>query len=1045
MAKPSKDNFKERMKALAFYGTTKNNVSESTNQIATLVEYVRTEDGTAYGIVKENHNYYIKKSNNKGDLGTEDFAYIGGLENKNNNKYGSLSESQKNLNMVVKSINEAYSLGGVYTKLDESSQDDKTSDHQENNKVESTMDFLSNRIKDGKKNLSENKEKKFKASLQEKTNPSTNRKGLMSEEATLVIQKALGIVNEEAVSTKDSEQGESIDNKKDVEKGQSAALNQDGEDNQKDADKHLAKDKKGIEKADQNGSIAVDEGVEIKPTEKQSTFTEKPIKDSLITKDSNIDPAVLNKPKKSFGDANYGGEKVKSLADSEINADDSLANQDGKNKENVEAPINDENAKKKADESLKTPDAPSTKDSELNSNDSLANQVNKKKEKAQSPVNDTNAKSKADKKINEEQDISTADSEIQSADSLANNKSSKDDAQAPINDKNAKSEAEKRNGSGKSELPDDETSEVSGQISVDKAEINENEEGEPYKDNPKGEGDMSTDDSDHSDSDRLDNKDKHEKVDSHNSHYDVEMAHKEEKGEELKVKKEKNAIVAESEDISTADSEIESNVNEDDAGEDETEAAVAAMDDLEIAVDSEEEQESAPEEPHEEPDSPAEDVPPAPDVADDSEEDVDLDVNVDAADDSEEGNGDDEKDQKYREVKEKIADIKQITDEYDFEDDKIKDFVNSFLSDHEGEIAEMPIEDRKDIADEILKAKPDTDSIDSEVTGLEKGADSAIDNQINDLQQNNGADEPQNAEEPVQEDAEECESSSESESFQQYAESRGYSVDEMKDCSEGELCNLISGYANAYKNGENDGDHEGIAVYITPEIKSELADYGHSDFAEELEPYVNNVEEGVPETHAVEPMPRQEEINSDVDGDDSEEIELNSPDSPAEDVPPAPDVTDNGEEDVDLDVNVDAADDSEEGNMDQFYKMMYDELKGINDKTPEIIEKMKEYALKGGFQHVEPEQKSSIGDKLKGLVGLGETIDAGVLKPDGASIEYEDVNESEKKIRTYIRKRLSEVVEGKKSINENKKSRKLKALDKMIEEQLALFGKTIKK
>ena len=39
-------------------------------------------DGNVYGIVRENHEYFIKVTNKKDSLVTEDFQYIGGLQNK---------------------------------------------------------------------------------------------------------------------------------------------------------------------------------------------------------------------------------------------------------------------------------------------------------------------------------------------------------------------------------------------------------------------------------------------------------------------------------------------------------------------------------------------------------------------------------------------------------------------------------------------------------------------------------------------------------------------------------------------------------------------------------------------------------------------------------------------------------------------------------------------------------------------------------------------------------------------------------------------------
>lgn len=101
----NQDNFYKRLRELAdVEARTKSQSLDST----TLVEYVRANDGTALGIIKENDSFYIKSSNVKGDnLHAADFTYIGGLENKLKFKYSSLSEAVKNRNFKVGNINEA--------------------------------------------------------------------------------------------------------------------------------------------------------------------------------------------------------------------------------------------------------------------------------------------------------------------------------------------------------------------------------------------------------------------------------------------------------------------------------------------------------------------------------------------------------------------------------------------------------------------------------------------------------------------------------------------------------------------------------------------------------------------------------------------------------------------------------------------------------------------------------------------------------------------------------------------------------------------------
>jgi hypothetical protein len=93
----------ERMKTLM--GISPINENKKTS----VVELTKMgPDGKVYGIVRENHEYYIKVANNKKNLVTEDFLYIGGLQNKKQEAYPSYSKAIKQLNLKFNSLNEAY-------------------------------------------------------------------------------------------------------------------------------------------------------------------------------------------------------------------------------------------------------------------------------------------------------------------------------------------------------------------------------------------------------------------------------------------------------------------------------------------------------------------------------------------------------------------------------------------------------------------------------------------------------------------------------------------------------------------------------------------------------------------------------------------------------------------------------------------------------------------------------------------------------------------------------------------------------------------------
>lgn len=68
-------------------------------------------NGIVYGIVRENHDYFIKTSNKtNGQFLAEDFNYIGGLQNKGTEKYHSYSEALKQLNLKFDMLNESYGI-----------------------------------------------------------------------------------------------------------------------------------------------------------------------------------------------------------------------------------------------------------------------------------------------------------------------------------------------------------------------------------------------------------------------------------------------------------------------------------------------------------------------------------------------------------------------------------------------------------------------------------------------------------------------------------------------------------------------------------------------------------------------------------------------------------------------------------------------------------------------------------------------------------------------------------------------------------------------
>tara|TARA_B100000963_G_scaffold50171_2_gene38347 strand:+ start:12160 stop:13911 length:1752 start_codon:yes stop_codon:yes gene_type:complete len=88
------------------------NESTSTSEVDNVK---RGANGVIYGIVRENHSYFIKTTEKtSGTILAEDFNYIGGLQNKNSERYDSYAEALKQLNLKFDMLNESF---GVKTNI----------------------------------------------------------------------------------------------------------------------------------------------------------------------------------------------------------------------------------------------------------------------------------------------------------------------------------------------------------------------------------------------------------------------------------------------------------------------------------------------------------------------------------------------------------------------------------------------------------------------------------------------------------------------------------------------------------------------------------------------------------------------------------------------------------------------------------------------------------------------------------------------------------------------------------------------------------------
>jgi hypothetical protein len=98
----------ERMMELMGIGTINEHRTNS------VIEFTKIgPDGKAYAIVRENHEYYIKIADKTTNLVSEDFKYIGGLQNKKSEAYPSYSKAIKRLGFKFNSLAESLNSGYV--------------------------------------------------------------------------------------------------------------------------------------------------------------------------------------------------------------------------------------------------------------------------------------------------------------------------------------------------------------------------------------------------------------------------------------------------------------------------------------------------------------------------------------------------------------------------------------------------------------------------------------------------------------------------------------------------------------------------------------------------------------------------------------------------------------------------------------------------------------------------------------------------------------------------------------------------------------------
>jgi hypothetical protein len=466
-----------------------------------------------------------------------------------------------------------------------------------------------------------------------------------------------------------------------------------------------------------------------------------------------------------------------------------------------------------------------------------------------------------------------------------------------------------------------------------------------------------------------------------------------------------------------------------------------------------------------------------------------------------EGNPEDQKNITTKEIEKSLGKLTEKIRKTEMTDSQVKSYVNSFLAAFKDKFPDVEIEDRKAMAEKITKVVPDED--------------------IEDLGLNVEKTEPEEVEE---EQCVECGS------FAKFAESRGYNAQSIQECGEEEMTNLVSGYANAHNDGQNDGDFKAVALFITPEILDKLkSDYGHDEYGEKLTPYTNELGEsdeaskkeqieelfggignafkkvggdiknsaqavsnavtnkvqkgaqavgqyaqGVKQAYHAGEVPGEVKKLEGIAANLGKQVQsLNTR------------LTKSGQQPIDIKNIIKAISQQITGkgagvaglnpvaeSLDDPAKIETQPIEEIKVPEPksgqklsatapikQIKEEEEEPEIEDDTTEEEPEidvEDDTTEEKPEiNIAPAGETLGGGVVKPEGAGVEIRiepdksidiSMNESERKLRKYIRNRLEEHAGTRKPIlSESKKSVTLKKLDSMIDKQFKLSESAVLK
>ena len=1055
------EQFYKRLATLS--GIAPVNESKNETNTKTLIEFERANNGTVYGIVKENHHYFIKKALvTEGDVSVTDFTYIDGIENKGEYQYNSLAEAEKQRNFYLRGINEAWDQGGVYFVNETKKTETPTLDTDEG-----FQSLVKRTIAEGKKNIIEGREKKFKATLPENQKHEDAKRGLMPEAADLAVKKALGILSEDAPFTeKTKSEGDEVTADSEI----------------KDGD--IMPDKTGKEapQAPINDSNA---------KAKAEKATGKSKKDANTKPDAG-DSIAVNQADKVLK------EEVSPLVtdDSEINAADSVADKVNQKHEPSQAPINDTNAKAEADKATGSGGASAAiqnnvdEQPESNPFDDKENAGDETGDIVTGEKNITEDADKGDpfdEKPKGEKDIVAQDSDQADGDRV-DNKTSHEKADADYNNHNQPEKGQKEEKgkelkaipekgaivteaeslivkdseenpkdsvanktttnlpkkTGKSEIVADsdmnpkET--VANKTTTNLPDAIAEGEDQPFDTKTKAgdeKGDIVAEDYDSAWNTNFDDLD-----DDEDDDFDIKDI------ENADAKKAAEKDINEGDDLITKDSKInpkdspannddQTNVDydkgtlpkgssfsmdagakiaEDEETDEKLDAAANALDDLDIATDSEEDAEEV---------APEVDAEIAPEEGGE-EMDLDMDLGAEGGDememdaevggdememDAEVGEEGDGSDLDKNEILKLNSKLNQKISTTDLEPDFAQGLLKANVSAFKDKLGDMDLDDRREIADKILKPeKADFDSDTNSDMGMEDTEEVDIDveepiGDFDSIEASIGDEEVVEEDTPMLVDDEpvidgeiptpdseggEC-------PFASYAKSRGYSKDNMAECSESEMANIVSGYATERGDTLEESDYQEIGGYINDNIAVELEEYGHGELASNVKPFISEVTFGVSEPTMDGMGLNDDEDIEDVPEDDVE-MELDGP---------------SGEEEI----------------------TVVDDEPVVDIVAPEEPEEV-------GFANSIDVMGAGMPRPDNGLGGKTKSVEVDI---NAGTVKLE-VSEGEVKVRKYVKTKLEELAGKRKpTMNESKKSDNLKKLDKLIEQQWKMLGESVKK